>query len=538
MRLSSGSAESDSTSARSSRSLYLTSDSRSFMDDSSSIKNVPNEVLARIFSTVTNRRQAARELPSPILLSSVCRHWRILAQNTPELWINIVVPMHKSLEDCKNWTAEWIARSGVLLISVIIQVGIEWRVHLTNIISLLSQHSERLRRLALHCSDNCSDSPKAVLDSVFSQLKSAPNLQELTFDSQNYTSWWIQIANSSHGEYSLDFPRLNVLKMEGSIPPISNLTSLTIGKLYATYEAISHILTTSPGLQHLALYDLFPLPTTLPQDTPLIRADSLRSLAVNMQWTHHPRHTHIFKYLAMPNINYLELDGDRWSILDFGQSLSSAKIDTLRISNCSGKSFDANTIDFLHSLSTLRHLQLVNTSTQLLFKIKSPRNLAHRTSINFHSSSSLSRPTTPTDVDAILAIQQRRSVLASVWPALRIISLDTLIAADVVNLCKFITFHKHVEVVELSTSARRHLSSSLHRKDEIACERPSLSGRPHISSSLHRKDDIVYERPSLFMAVGSEEGLNDVEEWLGKMVDIRAHFRVGLLNDGLNLCAP
>ena len=92
---------------------------------------------------------------------------------------------------------------------------------------------------SLHCSDYCIDSPQAVLDSVFSQLKS--DLQELTFDSQNCTSWWIQIANSSHGEYSLDFPRqVTVLKMEGSIPPISNFTSLTIGKLYATLR--SHIL--------------------------------------------------------------------------------------------------------------------------------------------------------------------------------------------------------------------------------------------------------------------------------------------------------
>ena len=39
--------------------LCLTSDCRSFMDDFStgSIKNLPNEVLARISSTVTNRRQ-------------------------------------------------------------------------------------------------------------------------------------------------------------------------------------------------------------------------------------------------------------------------------------------------------------------------------------------------------------------------------------------------------------------------------------------------------------------------------------------------
>ena len=483
------------------------------MDDSSSIKNLPNEVLARIFSTVTNRRQTPWKLPLPVLLSSVCRHWRMLAENTPELWINIVVPMDKSLEDCTNWTAEWIARSGILLISVFIDIGAFGmgcrRAHLINITSLLSRHSERLRRLVLHCSDYCLESPQSVLDSVFSQLKSAPNLQELIFRSQICSPRWIRAANSSHREYSLDFPRLTTLKIEGSIPPIYNLTSLTIGKLHATYKAVSLIFTTSPGLQHLALCDLIPLATTPPQDTALIRADSLRSLAVNMYWAHRPGgDIHTFKYLAMPNINYLELDGDRWSISDFGQSLFSAKIDTLRISNCFEESFDADTIDFFHSFSTLRHLQLVNTSTRLLSKIIGPRSLARKTSIDSHNSSSSNRPTTPIDVDNIIAIQQKQSVLASVWPELRIISLDTLKAADVLNLCNFVTCHKLVEVVELSMSARRHLSLS-----------------------LHRKDDIVYECPSLSVDAGSEEGLNDVEEWLGKMVDIREHFRVGLLND-------
>ena len=482
------------------------------MDDSSSIKNVPNEVLARIFTTVANsKHDVAWGLPSPVLLSSICRHWRLLAQNTPELWINIVVPMHKSLEDCTNWTAEWIARSGILLISVIVQVRVS-RADLTNIISLLSQHSERLRRLALHCNISLDSSFRIdVLESVFSRLKSAPNLQELIFCSQTYSSWWINTANFSHRDYSLDFPRLTILKMEGPIPPISNLTSLTIGKLITTYEVISHVFTTSPGLQHLALYDLFPLANQLPQDTALIRADSLRSLAISIHQFRPPGENYIVNYLAMPNINYLELDGDKWSIADFGQSLFSARIDTLQISNCS--SFDADTIDFLHSLSTLRQLQLVHASTRsLLCKIESPRSLAHKTSINLHNSSSSNQPTTPTDVDTIIAIQQKRSVSASVWPEIRTISLDTLIAADVLDLCNFVTCHKHVEVVELSTSARRHLSSS-----------------------LHRKDDIVYERPSLFVAAGGEEGSNDVEEWLGKMVDIRAHFRVGMIESLLSV---
>ena len=131
---------------------------------------------------LTHRRQSLRELPSPALLSSVCHHWRMLAQNTPELWVNIIVPFNKSPEDSRTWTAEWIARSGVLLISVTIN---SWmtenpnipsiiKLYFTNIIDLLSHHAKRLRRLSLY-----SDCHLMIAD-AFAQLRSSPNLEQLT----------------------------------------------------------------------------------------------------------------------------------------------------------------------------------------------------------------------------------------------------------------------------------------------------------------------------------------------------------------------
>lgn len=458
---------------------------------SSCIKNLPNELLAKIFSTVENGCQDSRELPSPALLSSVCRHWRMLAQNTPELWVNIIVPLRKSPEDCIRWTADWIARSGVLLISVMIGNTTGNRtwigVHFTNLMGLLSKHSERIRRLMI-----CGIS-SALFEWAFSKLQSAPNLQQLTICSDNISSSGIQVVPSQR-QYWLNFPKLTVLKVQGLIvPSISNLTSLTIRKLSGSYYGISQIFTTSPGLKHLTLPHLLPL--AIPPQTTLIRADSLHSLAISLVHSHPPgQASYIFNYLAMPNIKYLELDGDAWRTSDLGQSLSSAHLDTLRISNRSENSLDIDTINFFRSFSTLRHLQLVHASTRGLLS-KGAQRLVRKTSMNF-------RNLRPNDgrpyLYAIQPIQPVQPAPANVWPELRIITLDTLTAGDVVNLCDFLTCHKHVQVVELSTSARRHLSSS-----------------------LRRNDDTVYQRPSLFKAAGSEEGLNDVEEWLGKMVDIR-----------------
>src|SRR6266511_2191553 len=90
----------------------------------SDITKMPNEIVARFFSAGTNfwREEVPSGLPFPILVCSVCHGWRVLAQNTPELWSFIIPPLHlfDRAEDGEHWTSQWIARSGVLPVSIII----------------------------------------------------------------------------------------------------------------------------------------------------------------------------------------------------------------------------------------------------------------------------------------------------------------------------------------------------------------------------------------------------------------------------------
>ena len=261
--------------------------------------------------------------------------------------------------------------------------------------------------------------------------------------------------------HSLRFPKLTVLKAQGlTAPSVSNLTSLTLHGLCEDYRVTSQIFRASPGLKYLNLYDLLPLMTPLPQ-TALIRADSLCSLAVSI-WSQPAGEafTYIFNYLAMPNIKYLELDGGGWKTSDFGQSLSSAKIDTLRISNRSDKSFDANTINFLYSFSTVRYLQLIRASTRGLLS-QNALCLAHNNSSNFPTPSQPNN--VPTNSNVTAAVQQEQSVFGSVWPDLHIITLDKLTAGNLLDLSDFITSRQDLQIVELSTLAGCHLSSSLRR---------------------------------------------------------------------------
>jgi len=61
----------------------------------------------------------------------------------------------------------------------------------------------------------------------------------------------------------------------------------------------------------------------------------------------------------------------------------------------------------------------------------------------------------------------------------------------------------------------------------------SEPAKRHLSQSLYRMGGNIYQRPRLCMAEDNEEVFsNDVEEWLGKMVDIRelSSLRVGLLD--------
>src|ERR1700678_284685 len=107
------------------------------------------------------------------------------------------------------------------------------------------------------------------------------------------------------------------------VPTITNLTSLTVHGLSASWHAISQNFTTSPGLTHLTLHHLPPLRDPLSQAA-LICADSLRSLTFRRR---KPSPAQVSS--------------------NFGQSLSSAEIDTLRISNRSHQDFETDTITFL-----------------------------------------------------------------------------------------------------------------------------------------------------------------------------------------------
>ncbi|KAF8159250.1 hypothetical protein B0H34DRAFT_396394 [Crassisporium funariophilum] len=452
------------------------------------VSQLPNELLAIIFSAGTKSWRDPHELPFPVLISGVCRHWRLVAHDTPILWTFIAVPLHTPENICIHWTTEWIERSGALPISVVIDdpktdLDTEKLNQLVSIIlDLVVEYSQRLRRLDIRVKSNNYTS---IRDAT-ARLWNAPNLQQLSLCFYDLAMCSVE-TKYPHWTWLSTLPMLTKFKAEGMRIPITpNLTSLSIHRLLANYEEISSMFASSPNLRYLALSELLPMTSPVPAQAPVIYASSLESLAVNMRLrSSHPNPIYLFQYLAIPNVVYLELDGDAWTPATFGNSLSSAKIDTLRVSNRPhhSRGSDLN-IRFLHSFTTVRYLQLIHAPTQPFLSNldENVQGIPRRRSIDAN------RPIRPTTFHNIHSIDSQQSMIP--WPNLRIISLETLISQDVANLCEFVARHKLLEI-----------------------------------------GDTVYSRPTFFSSKldNPEGGLAGVEEWLGTLVQIRTAKSLGLL---------
>ncbi|KAH9479181.1 hypothetical protein JR316_0007767 [Psilocybe cubensis] len=215
----------------------------------------------------------------------------------------------------------------------------------------------------------------------------------------------------------------------------------------------------------------------------------------------------------MPNVTYLELDLDTSIFGVFGQSLSSSKIHTLRIRNALPIVREAENEDtnVLRSFSSLQSLELIRVSAKTLldrFTVSSGGKFPNR------------KPSMGSIIDsnglppAVLHAKSKGSEdsLEAVWPKLHTISLDTMLADDVVSLISFITYHKGIRSLNLSYLAMRHLRF-LRRKGNTVITSPPiiLSGR---GSPFEEDKDI---------------GTADVEEWLSVMVHL------DLMEDTLDL---
>ncbi|KAF8959652.1 hypothetical protein BDZ97DRAFT_1386431 [Flammula alnicola] len=482
------------------------------------IVDLPNEVLAKIFFAGTEIWKNIRPqgFPFPVLVSDVCSHWRLLAQSTPNLWAFVIPPLHKDEDTCLSQTSKWLERSGALLVSVVLdgrtaspsRTAKETTLLICKTLALLLEKADsRVRRLDIWAYDSF-----AVRNSL-SGLFNTPHLQQLSLCFHDHPGIPSSFGNTERtwDDWALSLSSLTKLRVLGVITPcIPNLTSLTAHNFRMSYHDVHALFETSPHLTNLVFDGLVPIMPPIPAERTRIQANSLRSIAVKSNGMKDPSSIYIFQLLIIPNLTYLELEGTLSISSIFGSSISSSKIETLRVSHYPQFSFLSNPgkdedIRMFQSFSSLRHLQLIQAPTMGFLSLsKSDHPVRTRTrtrSIHLPKASIFTRPTMDplarprqyehgTLVTEVHLPSERQSVP---WRELRGITLDALLATDLACLCEFVAHHGKLESVELSKPAMRHLSESLRRRGDKVFPIPwRVSSRD----------------------VGEDGATKDVKEWL------------------------
>jgi len=465
------------------------------------VAKFPKQIIARIFTagTTTWREEHPDKPPFPLMVCGVCQRWRLLALSTPELWSTIIPPLHllKTAQRSEHWTSQWLSRSGMLTVSVVIDDRLRtMRNHtvqesqgvILGVLRGIGRHSHRLRRLDIwsqHVYPN-------DLNTLFQHPEEPMQLRQLSLCCGRITQ--TQIIPNSSPQTAVMFswlerlPRLHKLRLAGAIfPVVSPLTSLSVHGLCARYSEIQTIFATCPNIKSLVLPGLLPIALPLSSESTPIIAPSLKSIAVSFKRVPHLDHPYPVSVLNMPNLEYLEIDGDIEISWAFDGSLASSKVQKLRLSNRS-KRLSKEDQMLVRSLTRLRCLQLLDTSTEglLVDTFPSP-SMGRKRSISslfsLSSSSSSSSQTSP-----------RHEFL----PHLTDITLATIFVEDVMRLCRFVNLHRGIQKIRLSRDARRHLSGGLIRDKD----------------TIHLKDTSRRRRGS------PPKGTDDVDDWMRKLADI------------------
>ncbi|KAJ7767259.1 hypothetical protein B0H16DRAFT_354357 [Mycena metata] len=154
-------------------------------------RRLPEDVLREIFlaclPSAGNPVMSSRE--APMLLVQVCSNWRKIAFATPQLWssLHVVVPNVARLRDLTTAVDAWLARSGVLPLSITLAVSAACEPASDNVatmIDVLANFSQRWKRIKLTLS------PRTILTPLTNlHASDVPLLESIAFTSVGSGFW-------------------------------------------------------------------------------------------------------------------------------------------------------------------------------------------------------------------------------------------------------------------------------------------------------------------------------------------------------------
>ncbi|KAF7347882.1 F-box domain-containing protein [Mycena venus] len=314
---------------------------------------LPSEITIKIFTTLIVDLGDASPEPVVLRLSSICKSLRDLVINSPTLWSRIRL---RDFPYDMSAAALFVQRSQATLLEV--SVYFDFVDHLDPEI-ILSYAVARWRKLTIR--GPLSSEVKAFLQVIMETP--TPDLTEVQLLSREQSD-----CNGGHCPLLLNASdALRALTMRGCVSclaPFPNLTKLNIFRLDCTYEEFRNLILGSPNLTTLILgelQDYFPSETFLDpviSHRPLIEAPSVRNFAVGF--------TNVdivpsdvpplLTFLTMPNLEYLEVVGDR---ADYGE-LSGKPFPALKTLCLRDVNFPQSDAALYRSFTSLEWLELQN----------------------------------------------------------------------------------------------------------------------------------------------------------------------------------
>lgn len=419
---------------------------------STSIYVLANEILIEIFKKGAEAwalsKNAQSTVPFPILVSEVCSHWRAVALDAPELWKTVYLPLHLEIPstwDPYTWVSTWIQRAKTIPITVVLDIPgdpphIE-EICLSQVIPLIVKASPVVSVRRLDIRYHQEGISREVILQTFQEFFDSPH--RLTFEQLSLCFSGTSFRNAvmltgstcPWGHTVMDqMPvfRVSKLRLRGIIiNPLQfpNLTSLTIFDLLANHKDIEALFATSPNLTHLTLRDFRMAPQSSLTIGNTVCLQSLQTLAIRFDTTS-PNSAYPLSYLHLPNLKYLELDGNLTLSVSqvLCESPSADQLEILVLSNFK-HSFRSPSPTASYTLHSVKHIRLINVR---LSECMSP------------SPTSMSIQTSLLD-----------------WPAFQTLAMNATLARDVIDLLNFP--HPHIRTVYLTPAAQHHLTHNTGR---------------------------------------------------------------------------
>ncbi|KAF7363547.1 hypothetical protein MSAN_01011300 [Mycena sanguinolenta] len=479
------------------------------MEPAATIASLPGEVLAQIFKSGTILSSGC--LPCLIKYSAVSQRWRSAALD-PDLWSTINVPLDHAMRNVVALVRICLERSKSCLFDLTLAVPQSADMDVvTSVMLLVVQHVHRLRRLAITGLTHPNTAAFPNREEIFALLQNAQRAPRLAVLELAFFDWNPHISmRIPPDRLLLQAPSLISLRLHGvpSPVPFVGLRTLDIQGLQTSYSDFHDMVVASPLLTKLILPKLRLLVDLQSKPLAPIEIPSLKTLALSFckpapsnQFM--PCHD-LLSLMSIPNLEYLELAGsDIPDLVKCFQSPSSlTKLRTLRLVNVSmvgrnvlvGRQGEVDNCDYLRALATVEQLELIHSHAEYLVPTgntpKQKPKSRHRTrSISREARSGVSyfpRPMPRQQVDPFLTMPDAEGASSSVpiYPNLRTVSLDTLIAAEALWLYQLVLERPEIQLVRLSQVAERHLGSSLGMADGVLQTMPNTItmnrvGAPH-----------------------------------------------------------